>query len=336
MSQYYPLIHSLTVVSVLISPIFGTNYYNCSQNDANSAINKLEELLAQGICSIVECQTDPNKTVSVPGPKHLIPLLLITNATNSNRFPVELLNFAETVIVNNSNFNGDSPKDSFYNFSEQSTHDHFAIKKFYYNYDADYKTVSHGSFKKFTNCSMIDLSHNELSDIGENPFPSSLEVLRLNNNKIRNIQISSFVSLKYLDYLDLSSNIIERIPYGSFSSQKSLSRLDISHNKLGSLPSRHWYYDFTITLLNLKVLIVNHNNHSSKHQIKIDHIKSFLQRLNSDPTAEYRLGLSGSINCKDLIKIARGREDLFKWDFTGTKKIRKTSNLFGVGCTVTK
>lgn len=80
------------------------------------------------------------------------------------------------------------------------------------------------------------LSHNKISTLGDNNLKnSSLIILSLNNNQIREISICSFCGLFQLRHLNLQNNKIEVLNRDIFLNLTSLLFLEISNNRIKKL-----------------------------------------------------------------------------------------------------
>ena len=92
-------------------------------------------------------------------------------------------------------------------------------------------------FKDTQNLEVLDLSKNLLNKFPKN-LPKSLQVLRLNKNRIHFISFNATGRLKDLTLLDLSENRIIQtmIAHGALFKLTSLVTLDLSRNQLTQMP----------------------------------------------------------------------------------------------------
>lgn len=79
---------------------------------------------------------------------------------------------------------------------------------------------------------VLDLSHNNLSNLSERTFGSNLKQLNLSYNLIGNLEINTFAYLPNLEQLNLRHTNISSIQLGTFSHQHKLISLDISENHM--------------------------------------------------------------------------------------------------------
>ena len=104
-------------------------------------------------------------------------------------------------------------------------------------------------------CAYINLAYNRISQIEARVFPVSLEVLRLEGNKLVRVKDDTFEDLSNLIELDLAENEIMKIDGGAFSDLHSLERLFLNDNKLDELSQETWE-----GLVNLNELWLSNNN----------------------------------------------------------------------------
>ncbi|XP_049876836.1 insulin-like growth factor-binding protein complex acid labile subunit [Pectinophora gossypiella] len=103
------------------------------------------------------------------------------------------------------------------------------------------------AFSELTSLKELDLSHNLISNFDEEPFfnLTSLEILRLNNNRIKDLNgaVNKLVNLKHLY---LKGNQIQNIDDPSLKIIYHLRTFDVSGNQLEKLRpimfSRHWQH----------------------------------------------------------------------------------------------
>ncbi|XP_076349257.1 uncharacterized protein LOC143246433 [Tachypleus tridentatus] len=93
------------------------------------------------------------------------------------------------------------------------------------------------SFSVYHNLEYLDVSHNQLVEIGEFNFKmqSHLEYLILKRNMISLIQNNSFAGLQQLQVLYLNENFLEDIPSRAFVHLPNLETLDLSQNRITTI-----------------------------------------------------------------------------------------------------
>lgn len=105
--------------------------------------------------------------------------------------------------------------------------------------------ITSGALQDLTMLTELDLSHNRITMLDKTSFSNltNLEVLKLNNNKIRDLNGALYKMLK-LKHLYLRGNGIFNIDDESFKIINHLETFDISGNQLQNLSSdmfsRHW------------------------------------------------------------------------------------------------
>nr|ABB21140.1 variable lymphocyte receptor A [Eptatretus stoutii] len=82
----------------------------------------------------------------------------------------------------------------------------------------------------------VDCSGKMLTAIPSN-IPTDTDNLKLNYNKLRELEPTAFHNLKELTYLNLDTNQLQTLPAGVFDELKNLENLRIQQNQLKSLPS---------------------------------------------------------------------------------------------------
>nr|ABB21032.1 variable lymphocyte receptor A [Eptatretus burgeri] len=85
------------------------------------------------------------------------------------------------------------------------------------------------------NKNSVDCSSKRLTAIPIN-IPTDTENLKLNYNKLRELEPTAFHNLKELTYLNLDTNQLQSLPAGVFDELKNLETLWIQQNQLQSLP----------------------------------------------------------------------------------------------------
>ncbi|CAO1402584.1 unnamed protein product [Diamesa tonsa] len=100
------------------------------------------------------------------------------------------------------------------------------------------QSIPIGIFQRLTSLPSIDFTGIGLKDIKKDDFrfSTSLKVLNMSNNEITQLGNMVFSSLKALTYLNLSRNHIESVHDGAFDEcSEELETIDLSHNKLLTL-----------------------------------------------------------------------------------------------------
>ena len=92
------------------------------------------------------------------------------------------------------------------------------------------------------NVTVLDLSKNAISDIGEDDFRTfpSLTWLKMSNNVIWNVSEDAFNGMSVLEVLDLADNKLTSLPDNALTPLESLQKLDLSGNQLRALGAR-WF-----------------------------------------------------------------------------------------------
>ncbi|XP_051156264.1 insulin-like growth factor-binding protein complex acid labile subunit [Leptopilina boulardi] len=92
------------------------------------------------------------------------------------------------------------------------------------------------------NVTVLDLSGNQISDIGDEELRTftGLTWLRISNNGLWNVTEDAFSGLSVLEVLDLSDNKLTTLPDNALTPLESLQKLDLSGNQLRVLGAR-WF-----------------------------------------------------------------------------------------------
>lgn len=106
------------------------------------------------------------------------------------------------------------------------------------------------------NVTVLDLSSNQISDIGDEELRTfgGLTWLRISDNGLWNVSDLAFSGLSVLEVLDLSDNKLATLPNNALTPLESLQKLDLSGNQLRALGAR-WFE----TLGRLRELDVSRN-----------------------------------------------------------------------------
>lgn len=115
------------------------------------------------------------------------------------------------------------------------------------------------AFEVYTNLVLLDLSLNNLQNLGEKNFiaNSKIETIILKLNNITDLYPNTFAGLQSLKTLDLSSNLIEILNGSIFQHAKSLKFLDLSSNNIKSIEKNAFNGLFNLTQLNISNNLIN-------------------------------------------------------------------------------
>uniref|UniRef100_A0A5S6Q3X2 LRRCT domain-containing protein n=1 Tax=Trichuris muris TaxID=70415 RepID=A0A5S6Q3X2_TRIMR len=104
---------------------------------------------------------------------------------------------------------------------------------------------------------VLDLSGNQLSQIGANCFGSyfsGMKTLNLNHNNISSIREGAFRHLQELETLSMAFNVLTRLEMDSLSGLSNLRHLDLGRNRLEVIPVGAFAH-----MLHLETLDIGHN-----------------------------------------------------------------------------
>ncbi|XP_073953099.1 uncharacterized protein [Choristoneura fumiferana] len=108
------------------------------------------------------------------------------------------------------------------------------------NLNLSYNHISeiNSSLVRFTELTILDLSHNNLEILKVNNFKKlyNLQYLSLNSNSIKYAEKNVFDDMASLKSIDLQDNLIESIDQGMFINATALTAVRFARNKLKSLP----------------------------------------------------------------------------------------------------
>lgn len=115
--------------------------------------------------------------------------------------------------------------------------DNLAILNLSYNPITRFTVLANDAVSALTH---LDLSHSRLETIPEELFSTclSLQLLSINNNKIRNLS-DNIGNLQRLGTLSIKNNVLQSLP-GSIGKLQRLHTLEVSSNKLSMLPETIW------------------------------------------------------------------------------------------------
>jgi Leucine-rich repeat (LRR) protein len=104
---------------------------------------------------------------------------------------------------------------------------------------------------------LLDLSGNHLLKLPSRTFQyqKKLKEMRLNNNKIGQVEAETFHGMESLQILNLRGNLIDQLEHNSFSSLLSLEELNLGQNRIAEIKSDAFY-----RLYNLKILYLDDNS----------------------------------------------------------------------------
>ncbi|RWS26382.1 Leucine-rich repeat neuronal protein 2-like protein [Leptotrombidium deliense] len=113
------------------------------------------------------------------------------------------------------------------------------------------------SFTFYTKLEFLDVSNNQLAELGKKNFAvqHNLRVLFVNQNKINEVNNQTFVGLSSLQLLNLNENAVQSLPNNVFDSLSKLQKLDLSRNRISHISA-----DAFAGLSALKTLILRENS----------------------------------------------------------------------------
>lgn len=171
------------------------------------------------------------------------------------------------------------------------------------------------------NLKHIDLANNRLTHIKNLTRFESLTYLDLSNNQINDIGLNSLAHMQHLEYLNLRRSGFNRIYFGSFSHKSNLKTLDISFNNLNHIDFRMF-----ISMPNLRKLYIDGNNLTDIDMTEVHKLFPVLTTI----------GISmNNWNCVDLaamIKYLEGNK--ITLDSEGV--IKNKENIKGIPCNIHK
>lgn len=103
----------------------------------------------------------------------------------------------------------------------------------------------------------LDLSGNHLLKLPSRTFQyqKKLKEMRLNSNKIGQVEPDTFHGMESLQILNLRGNLIDQLEHNSFSSLLGLEELNLGQNRIAEIKSDAFY-----RLYNLKILYLDDNS----------------------------------------------------------------------------
>ncbi|RNA10356.1 insulin-like growth factor-binding complex acid labile subunit [Brachionus plicatilis] len=169
-----------------------------------------------------------------------------------------------------------------------------------------------------TNLTRLSLAENYVeslldSETYKNLLPSSLVELRLEKNRLKQLNDNSFQNLVNLKYLNLESNEISAIAESSFLNLKSLLVLNLKQNSLKHIPSRIFF-----TLENLDLVDLS----SQRQEIKVLNNYAFDRYSNRKPIKKVLL----NNNSIERIESRAFCSKLAKRPYANLKEIDLSSN----------
>ena len=151
---------------------------------------------------------------------------------------------------------------------------------------------------KFGSLVKLDLSYNNLIKLDEPKlFESmiSLQILRLNSNKLEHIDSNMFASLTKLTYLNLANNRLTKVDDWLLLKQHKLKYLSLRDNKLVYLNARTLFYNCRkLKKLNLSK---NQLTNESVNANAFEAIKFSLERLNLNHNQLRQIHLMREMKC---------------------------------------
>ncbi|XP_051784160.1 toll-like receptor 1 [Erpetoichthys calabaricus] len=134
---------------------------------------------------------------------------------------------------------------------------------------------------------IIDLSHNNLSELTSDSFPQmdNLNMLKISFNNIKYVDINTFNSTKNLQCLDLSYNLLYDISLTFLMHVYNLKYLNISHNKFTVLTLSTVFVSL-VNLENIRLSAEKLQNHELKSTSSV-WLKNIFRGLNKLIEYEY-------------------------------------------------
>lgn len=163
----------------------------------------------------------------------------------------------------------------------------------------------------------LNLSGNNLTEIQNLTFLTSIEKLDLSFNRIEDINLTSFYNMTRLKELNLENSGLNRIDFGLFSRQNHLNWLDISYNNLRE-------FNFDMLTVSIQHLFIEGN---SLTNIDLNDIHLTLPKLQV-------LGLSNNkFSCEKLIEIRKQlASSLIQMYVDEMLMVKFSRNINGIGC----
>lgn len=122
--------------------------------------------------------------------------------------------------------------------------------------------VNGNAFEGMNQLKLLNLSHNEISNLETENFASLVDLQRLDlsHNKIETIEVNAFACLKELEELNIEHNLIIKVPCDTFDSLLNLKVLVLSFNRIRELSGE------TFTEINvIEEFYINNNQLESIH-----------------------------------------------------------------------
>ncbi|KAF9803735.1 hypothetical protein SFRURICE_012034 [Spodoptera frugiperda] len=214
------------------------------------------------------------------------------------------------------------------------------------NFDSRVREIIAKETDSLTTLLDLDVSSNDLRDINLSYFKELMSA-NLGNNKLTNVNMTSFRNNEYLQSLDVSRNNITDLPPGTFLLMKNLKLLNVSSNYLtklrfGSLKGLHKTEVLDLSKNYISVLDVDvfHDCDDLKTLI-IDYnrIKTLdVERLILIHVRKLRtLSLGGNpIACKEIVHnikaINVSSYTVREVEVTAVDKIYHEDNVHGIKC----
>jgi Leucine-rich repeat (LRR) protein len=169
------------------------------------------------------------------------------------------------------------------------------------------------NLNSFFSLKYLDLSSNMISELPDNFFINSIQLLHLNlsRNSIRKIDGQIFLPIQNLIELDLGFNQLEILDEGSFSTLFKLEFLDLSHNRLRILDQSIFGDNY---LGELRTILLNNNKILKQIAFFFDYPHSYVINLAGSNLTEIPLVIRNNIlqieeldfssNCLKSIQIS--------------------------------
>ncbi|KAI5643666.1 leucine rich repeat domain-containing protein [Phthorimaea operculella] len=153
--------------------------------------------------------------------------------------------------------------------------DAFSIKLRHLNLSHNaIEKIETSSFEGLNNLYTLDLSFNNIAEIGQSFVPlSSLKVLYLQNNNLTSIRATDLSALKHLEKLNLSYNVLNNIEDDTFTALNNLQEVDLSNNQLTRIKKVLFWSNtnlFRLLLAHNKIISIEPDAFKGKNIIYFD------------------------------------------------------------------
>ncbi|RWS15558.1 Leucine-rich repeat neuronal protein 2-like protein [Dinothrombium tinctorium] len=130
------------------------------------------------------------------------------------------------------------------------------------------------SFSFYQSLEFLDLSNNNLADVGRKNFAvqHNMRILFLNQNKISELSNQSFYGLTSLRLLNLNENALTALPSHAFAGLPQLEKLDLSRNQVSLIDAEAF-----AGLIKLKTLLLRNNKLTSVPSLAFYHLPNLVK-----------------------------------------------------------